>query len=82
MWGRGELRKRNGYRYTGELRENKFHGHGEEYWPDGTFYKGVFVDGLKTGRGQILFTNGDTYEGEFFEGKMHGFGRMTSHEGS
>ena len=41
------------------------HGEGEYFWPDGTKYKGGWVNGKKQGRGVYCFADGEEKEGEW-----------------
>lgn len=36
---------KDGTKYIGEWKNSKQHGYGEEYWTDGTSYKGTYFDG-------------------------------------
>ncbi len=45
--------------------------------PDGTFYEGLWKDGLKNGKGKIIQPDGRCYEGLWKDGKLNGIGKMT-----
>ena len=45
--GYGKYTHADGTIYEGAWCEDKQHGFGIEYWPDGAYYKGSFEDGLK-----------------------------------
>ena len=38
-------------------------------WPDGTIYKGEFLDDMCHGKGVMISPSGDKFEGEFWKGK-------------
>ena len=39
--------------YEGQWSGDKQNGKGEEKWPDGSWYKGEYVDGVKQGQGEF-----------------------------
>lgn len=41
----GVYESRNGHKYEGPFKDNKFHGHGSYSWPGGRIFKGEFKDG-------------------------------------
>lgn len=51
--GQGILTKPNGFKYQGTFFKDLFEGLGEEWWPDGTHYKGEYHQGLKHGDGRL-----------------------------
>lgn len=61
--------------------QNKKHGHGEEHWPDGTYFKGEYRNGQKHGQGEMHWPDGNRYEGEFFNGHIQGKGTYTWSDG-
>ena len=42
---------------------------GEKTWPDGTIYKGEFLDNMCHGKGVMTWPDGSKFEGEFCKGK-------------
>ncbi|XP_063143557.1 MORN repeat-containing protein 1 isoform X4 [Rattus norvegicus] len=81
------LRPRNGYgvyvypnsffRYEGEWKGGKKHGHGKLLFKDGSYYEGEFVNGEITGEGyQHWAWSGNTYSGQFVLGEPQGHGIM------
>ena len=49
--GKGIYKSKNYTQYTGEWKEDKFHGVGLLRFPDGSFYNGDWHEGLKCGVG-------------------------------
>ncbi len=47
-------------------------GKGEDFFADGTTYKGDYVDGFFDGQGEFLYPDGSYYKGEFKKGQRHG----------
>ncbi|XP_076469998.1 uncharacterized protein LOC143300288 [Babylonia areolata] len=91
----GEKRKflRNGFgvyvyenhffRYEGEWKNGKKHGHGKLVMKDGTYYEGQFIDGEINGHGTKFFSGTNCiYTGQFVNGEMHGHGVMQYADGS
>ncbi|XP_058160595.1 MORN repeat-containing protein 1 isoform X2 [Dasypus novemcinctus] len=65
------------FRYEGEWKGGKKHGHGKLLFKDGSYYEGKFVDGEITGQGRRYWaSSGNTYAGEFVLGEPHGHGTM------
>ncbi|KAI4872960.1 hypothetical protein NFI96_023646 [Prochilodus magdalenae] len=61
---------------------SKRDGAGVQQWPDGSRYRGEFVDGLKQGGGVFIWANGETYEGSFYKDYRHGCGTYSWPDGS
>ncbi|XP_026645809.1 MORN repeat-containing protein 1 [Microtus ochrogaster] len=65
------------FRYEGEWKGGKKHGHGKLLFKDGSYYEGEFVDGEITGEGyQHWAWSGNTYSGQFVLGEPQGHGIM------
>ncbi|XP_027254307.2 MORN repeat-containing protein 1 isoform X3 [Cricetulus griseus] len=65
------------FRYEGEWKGGKKHGHGKLLFKDGSYYEGEFVDGEITGEGyQYWAWSGNTYSGQFVLGEPQGHGIM------
>ncbi|XP_029332586.1 MORN repeat-containing protein 1 isoform X2 [Mus caroli] len=65
------------FRYEGEWKGGKKHGHGKLLFKDGSYYEGEFVDGEITGEGcQHWAWSGNTYSGQFVLGEPQGHGVM------
>ncbi|XP_036137320.1 MORN repeat-containing protein 1 [Molossus molossus] len=65
------------FRYEGEWRGGKTHGHGKLLFKDGSYYEGEFVDGEITGEGcRYWAATGNTYSGQFVLGEPQGHGVM------
>lgn len=47
--------------YTGQWKQGKKWGRGKELFPDGSYYKGDFVNGEYEGFAEILYPNGEKY---------------------
>lgn len=58
------------YTYHGNWKVNKMNGSGTLLYPDGTYYDGMFVYGLKNGPGILYMPNGDKIEGEFVNNQI------------
>ncbi|XP_051844732.1 MORN repeat-containing protein 1 isoform X3 [Antechinus flavipes] len=70
------------FRYEGEWKDGKKHGHGKLLFKDGSYYDGEFVDGEIFGMGQRYWSStGNTYTGQFVLGELHGHGVMIYKEG-
>ncbi|XP_073459094.1 MORN repeat-containing protein 1 isoform X1 [Aquarana catesbeiana] len=70
------------FRYEGEWKDGKKHGHGKLLFRDGSYYEGEFVHGEITGNGlRYWATSGNKYSGEFQEGELHGHGVMQYKDG-
>uniref|UniRef100_A0A8V0Y8G7 Radial spoke head 1 homolog n=1 Tax=Gallus gallus TaxID=9031 RepID=A0A8V0Y8G7_CHICK len=67
-------RFKTGAYYVGEYLQNKKHGHGTFYYPDGSKYEGSWVDDQRHGYGEYTYANGDSYAGEWFNDNRHGQG--------
>ncbi|KAG7472804.1 hypothetical protein MATL_G00112830 [Megalops atlanticus] len=60
------------FRYEGEWKMGKKHGHGKLMMKDGSFYEGEFANGEMEGNGLRYWARtGDSYSGQFSNG--HGF---------
>ncbi|XP_048639751.1 MORN repeat-containing protein 1 isoform X4 [Marmota marmota marmota] len=65
------------FRYEGEWKEGKIHGHGKLLFNDGSYYEGEFADGEITGLGCRYWAwSGNTYSGHFILGEPQGHGVM------
>ncbi|XP_072012072.1 MORN repeat-containing protein 1 isoform X2 [Engystomops pustulosus] len=70
------------FRYEGEWKDGKKHGHGKLLFRDGSYYEGEFVHGEITGSGlRYWAAQGNTYSGEFLDGELHGHGVMKYKDG-
>ncbi|KAM9034691.1 MORN repeat-containing protein 1 [Sarcophilus harrisii] len=70
------------FRYEGEWKDGKKHGHGKLLFKDGSYYDGEFVDGEIIGMGQRYWSSsGNIYSGQFVLGELHGHGVMIYKEG-
>ncbi|XP_070367402.1 MORN repeat-containing protein 1 isoform X3 [Equus asinus] len=66
------------FRYEGEWKGGKKHGHGKLVFKDGSYYEGQFVDGEIMGEGcRHWASSGNTYSGQFVLGEPQGRGIMT-----
>ena len=48
---------------------DKKHGYGELFWPDGRIYKGEWKHGRQHGKGQYICLNGQVKYGEWCNGQ-------------
>ncbi|XP_077007661.1 MORN repeat-containing protein 1 isoform X4 [Tamandua tetradactyla] len=65
------------FRYEGEWKGGKKHGHGKLLFKDGSYYEGEFVDGEIQGQGcRYWASSGNTYSGQFVLGEPQGLGTM------
>ncbi|XP_023370937.1 MORN repeat-containing protein 1 [Otolemur garnettii] len=65
------------FRYEGEWKGGKKHGHGKLLCKDGSYYEGEFVEGEIMGEGCRLWAwSGNTYTGQFVLGEPQGRGVM------
>ncbi|XP_072036503.1 uncharacterized protein [Amphiura filiformis] len=71
------------FRYEGDWKEGKKHGHGKLIMNDGSYYEGEFINGEIEGHGfRKWATSGNTYSGQFLNGELNGHGVMTYGDGS
>ena len=76
MAGRGTYTFAAGGSLECDFAGDRAQGKGVLKLPDGTTYKGAFVDGAMHGRG-VLRANGATYKGAFAANMFHGKGKLT-----
>jgi hypothetical protein len=60
--GKGLFKWNDQSYYTGDFKDENFHGYGEYYWPDGRIYKGTWANGVMEGQG-YLYHEGKEYTG-------------------
>ncbi len=72
----------DGAKYSGDVRDQLFHGQGELVFPDGAYYKGGFEAGLMHGQGLFVDAFGDRYEGVFKQGRATGEFAVALEEGA
>ena len=60
--------------YHGEWQNNKFHGKGEFFFQDGSYYIGTFLEGIAHGEGRYCYNNGCVYQGEIKNNEANGVG--------
>ena len=51
--------------YTGEFKDNKFHGQGKYQWHDGEIYEGEFANSEPNGNGTLTTPSGQKFSGKF-----------------
>ena len=54
----------------------KMYGYGKYIWPEGGFYIGNYVNGVKEGYGELHWSNQKVFKGNFKNGKPNGTGIM------
>lgn len=70
------------FRYEGQWKKGKKHGHGKLLLKDGSYYEGEFADGEIEGNGlRYWASSGNTYSGQFSCGELHGTGVMQYKDG-
>ena len=69
-----KIKYSNGEIYSGELRDEEFHGIGTITRKDGAKYQGSWKKGVMHGKGKRKYIGGDLYEGDFKNNKRHGKG--------
>lgn len=78
--GKGVLKFTDGAVYTGEFKDNLYHGKGHYIWGEGKWHKdeyyGDWKNDNRTGNGTYTYANGNKYEGEFLESLRHGKGKF------
>ena len=52
------------------------YGYGKYIWPEGGFYIGNYVNGVKEGYGELHWSNQKVFKGNFKNGKPNGTGIM------
>ena len=77
----------NGDIYSGEWKNDKYHGQGTYTWGKdsenpGDTYIGEFKDGKRHGQGTYTHADGDKYVGNYKDDKKHGQGTYTYVSGS
>ncbi|XP_069097091.1 MORN repeat-containing protein 1 isoform X2 [Pleurodeles waltl] len=71
------------FRYEGQWKKGKKHGHGKLLLKDGSYYEGEFADGEIEGNGLRYWASfGNTYSGQFSCGELHGTGVMQYKDGA
>ncbi|XP_070461343.1 MORN repeat-containing protein 1 isoform X8 [Equus przewalskii] len=70
------------FRYEGEWKGGKKHGHGCLVDQDGQVYRGAFHSNKRHGRGQMVFLNGDKYDGDWVRDQRQGHGVLCQADGS
>ena len=73
MNGQGKLVFADGWEYTGDMRNNRFHGEGTARCSR-MMYTGTWADGFPEGHGIRVFADGWGYCGGFRRGKRHDHG--------
>jgi hypothetical protein len=58
------------------------HGEGQYFWPDGSFFKGLWVSDSRSGHGFERLSDGSQYEGSFVDNARNGLGTMLYIDGS
>ena len=58
-----------GYKYVGDLQDNRPNGYGAMNYPDGTQYSGGWINGKKHGKGKFVAKDGSSTDEEWENGK-------------
>jgi hypothetical protein len=64
-----------GTMYTGNWKDDQFHGFGKLSYPNKDTYEGNFESGKAQGQGKFTHANGTVYVGGWLEDKQHGSGK-------
>ncbi|XP_078281325.1 MORN repeat-containing protein 1-like isoform X2 [Rhinoraja longicauda] len=71
------------FKYEGEWKDGKKHGHGKFLMKDGSYYEGELVNGEIEGNGvRYWASSGNEYCGQFSQGEVHGCGVMKYFDGT
>ena len=68
----GSFFYKDGGVYTGDYKNNLFHGTGTISYADGDKYVGEWANGTYHGKGIYTFSNGKIQKGKFVKGKFTG----------
>ena len=80
--GKGKCIFKDKYYYEGDWFDDKMHGKGTLYFPDGKIlYEGDFINNEKEGYGKYYYLDGPYYIGQWVKDKKHGKGIIYSEEG-
>ena len=73
-----ELAHKDGWTYKGDWQDGyKMHGHGKFTEPNGNYYDGGWVKGVRCGYGVYMYPDGENYEGQWKDNIRHGYGKYT-----
>lgn len=73
--GHGQLITKH-IKYSGDFRNDKYHGYGVYCDQEGTVYCGDWESGIRHGTAQVTFKNGDIFTGDFIKDKENGNGQV------
>ena len=68
-------------KYTGDFKNDMFHGKGTYTWATGDKYIGEWAENMKHGKGSVVWSDGKTYDSDFDKDKDCGngvFGQISS----
>ena len=68
--------------YSGEFKENRFHGDGVYTFANGSSYRGQWVDNRMEGSGCYSDTSGELWSGMFVDGKFDSRNQSKGNGGS
>ena len=70
--GRGEYERADGERFIGNFVNGLLEGLGQQVWPSGDVYEGMFVHGQKQGKGRLCRVDGITLCGTWQDDEIDG----------
>lgn len=68
---------KSGDKYSGELVNGEYHGHGIYYFKNGEKFEGLFAHNLRDGYGETTFSNGDIFACDYKNGRKNGYATWT-----
>ena len=74
--GKGIMIWKDGNKYIGQFKDDKFNGQGSYFFFDGGKYEGQWKDSQRNGQGSFHYPDGSKYEGQWKEGQRDGQGTI------
>ena len=70
--GQGTMVWADGTNYTGQWKNNQYHGKGKLIYADGSWYEGEFAKGTFNGQGTYVWSDGNSLSGKWKDGEHIG----------